>query len=58
MRKFLAAIFFLASQAAAAEPQPVPLKFESLTPIEGSAEWDWWQAWTAFVPPGKPGDSG
>lgn len=54
MRNFLAVIFFLASQAAAAEPQPVPLRFESLTPIEGSAEWDWWQARTAFVPGPKP----
>ena len=30
--------------------EPVALKFESRTSIDGSTEWDWWQARTAFVP--------
>lgn len=43
------------SQLHAAEPvAAVPLNFVSLTAIEGSADWDWWQARTAFVPGPKP----
>lgn len=34
--------------------EPVALKFESRTAIDGSADWDWWQARTAFVPGPKP----
>jgi len=30
--------------------QTVALKFETRTPIDGSKNWDWWQARTAFVP--------
>jgi len=30
--------------------QPVALKFETRTSIDGSKDWDWWQARTAFVP--------
>ncbi len=30
--------------------EPVTLKFESRTSIDGSKDWDWWQARTAFVP--------
>ncbi|MFP6738108.1 MAG: sialidase family protein [Planctomycetota bacterium] len=33
--------------------EPVELKLESLGQIEGSAEWDWWQARTAYVPGAK-----
>nr|NIP96269.1 hypothetical protein [Akkermansiaceae bacterium] len=28
----------------------VELRLESLGSIEGTAEWDWWQARSAFVP--------
>ena len=46
---------FCVSAARSAEPiQPVALKFESRTSIDGSAEWDWWQARTAFVPGPQP----
>jgi hypothetical protein len=34
--------------------QPVALKFETRTPIDGSKDWDWWQARTAFVPGNSP----
>jgi hypothetical protein len=34
--------------------QPVELKFETRTSIDGSKEWDWWQARTAFVPGPEP----
>jgi hypothetical protein len=55
MKRLLLAFFFVTPQLAAAEPvDPVLLNFESLTSIEGSAEWDWWQARTAFVPGPKP----
>lgn len=30
--------------------EPVALKFETWTSIDGSKDWDWWQARTAFVP--------
>ncbi len=37
------------------DPQPVSLEVETLTAIPGrSAEWDWWQARTAYVPGEKP----
>ena len=37
--------------ARSADPiEPVHLKFESRTAIDGSKDWDWWQARTAFVP--------
>lgn len=32
----------------------VELRLESLGTIEGTAEWDWWQARSAFVPGEKP----
>lgn len=34
--------------------KPVPLKFENLTSIDGTDQWDWWQARTAYVPAQKP----
>tara|TARA_R110002072_G_scaffold303029_3_gene491504 strand:+ start:21295 stop:22488 length:1194 start_codon:yes stop_codon:yes gene_type:complete len=34
--------------------EPVALKFESRTAIEGSKDWGWWQARTAFVPGAQP----
>ncbi|MFP6764975.1 MAG: sialidase family protein, partial [Planctomycetaceae bacterium] len=34
--------------------RPVPLTFENLTSISGSARWDWWQARTAYVPGPRP----
>ena len=34
--------------------QPVTLQFETRTPIDGSKDWDWWQARTAFVPGKSP----
>ena len=34
--------------------EPVPLKFENLTSIDGTNQWDWWQARTAYVPVQKP----
>ncbi|NQV23972.1 MAG: exo-alpha-sialidase [Rhodopirellula sp.] len=39
---------------AAEKFQPAALKFESRTSIDGSKEWDWWQARTAFVPLDPP----
>ena len=35
-------------------PESIELSFEPLTPIEGSAKWDWWQARTAYVPGETP----
>ncbi|MFP6885944.1 MAG: sialidase family protein, partial [Opitutales bacterium] len=34
--------------------EPVKLKFENLTFIEGSDKWDWWQARSAYAPATKP----
>ena len=34
--------------------EPVRLELESLGDIEGSDEWDWWQARTAYIPGVKP----
>jgi len=34
--------------------EPVRLEIESLGSIEGSDQWDWWQARTAYVPGVKP----
>lgn len=34
--------------------KPVALKFETRTSIDGSKDWDWWQARTAFVPEPQP----
>lgn len=41
--------------ADASEPHElVALEFEAGTPVNGSPEWDWWQARTAFVPGTPP----
>ncbi len=45
-----AALFAPSAQAV----EPVPLKFENLTPINGTDDWDWWQARTAYVPLDEP----
>jgi hypothetical protein len=52
---FVGLVSFTLSSARCADPiDPVALKFDSRTAIDGSAEWDWWQARTAFVPGAEP----
>lgn len=45
--------FTLLASAIRAE-EPVRLKLDLLTPINGSQQWDWWQARTAFIPGDSP----
>ena len=52
---FASLVCFALSSVRSADPvEPVDLKFESRTAIDGSKEWDWWQARTAFVPGAEP----
>ena len=56
--QFIVLIILVCSAQAFAQPtrnvQPVTLKFETRTPIDGTKDWDWWQARTAFVPGKSP----
>jgi len=54
MRALLVLLLLFSRLAVADDIPPVSLKFENLTPIEGSLEWDWWQARSAYVPGPKP----
>lgn len=55
MRNLSLILLLLFSRFAIADDiPPVSLKLENLTPIEGSLEWDWWQARSAYVPGPKP----
>lgn len=40
--------------ALALSADPVALKFEMLGSIEGTKQWDWWQARTAYIPGTSP----
>ena len=48
-------VMLISSVAWGAEaPKLVTLNFQSLSSIEGSEQWDWWQARSAYVPGNKP----
>jgi hypothetical protein len=52
---FVSFICFALTSAQSADPvEPVALKFETRASIDGSKDWDWWQARTAFVPGESP----
>lgn len=54
MRTLSVVLLLFSRFAVADDIAPVLLKFDNLTPIEGSLEWDWWQARSAYVPGPKP----